>query len=252
MRRICTLAAALLLLVSFTGCEDGTLPEAAAPAIIDEEVTSRGFYVQVSSGAEYSIQGSSDSGANWVTISSGHAATDASGEIHEFLWSSMTAFPVPEDLEVRVVTEVAATDPVTITAEIGEFTVGMGVWNSIAVYLDDYDDSSSGAAEAWVKGDFFGNTYYTIRTSIHYSYPNMAGSYIWVYDADGNLVNDSYSASTLYDDDSGDGNFSEISAFKVALAGTYYVLIRSDLVAPLTFDFSDHGWIHFDSAKPVT
>lgn len=206
-------------------------------------VRSYGFLVDVSSVQDYVLQGNSGSG--WVDITD---TLPASQTANEFVWSQMPEFNVPTQIDIRAVGGGFTSDSLTVVPLVSTFLLNSATGNEYEMFLDDLGDATSGAAEGWMKGDFYASQAYFVRTTAHSESPMMDGSHIRIIDETGAVVLGAFSQEPLADDDGGDGSFSQILGIRVPADGTYYVHVRPDNTSPNQSiwmpDLADHGWIY--------
>ncbi len=245
-----------LLAVMAVSCEEAVMleTELGPPVILETLVVSHGFYIAIVSEESYEIQARESGTFTWVDITeSVHQSwTDALGDVLEFQWSDFPEFPVPTDLDIRVVTDSSEYDTALVVADVTDYGPPSSSSSDVTqIYLNRNEGPTAEASEAWVKVQLSSSSPYVIQTKNDSEIPSMSGSFISLVDEKGVPVT---GGSIYEDDDSGTGNFSLLNNITVPESGTYYVLIRSDRVStpPDLFDTTDYGNIGITIVYIVT
>ncbi len=146
------LVSAYILLLA--GCD--MLPTFSSPPAVSVSETSRGFYLQVQSTEEYSIEASAASAFDWkeITSSAVRIWNEGQVDIYEYIWSDWDDFPVPTELDIRVVTDSSGVAFDSVTPEfldMGYVYYSTAITESEVRVFIDQSISPEVIPEIWVK-----------------------------------------------------------------------------------------------------
>ena len=243
-----------LLFIVLSSCDGTTdvIPDAQVGApTFSKDAKSWGFILTINSELNYDVQMKPVSGI-WSVIYSGTGSS--SPYVFEYTWADNTGSgKIPKNVDVRVIaldyqsSVIRTINYQMITVEDSDLSAAS--WHRETIWVDDHPGEVSAA---WIK------TYATSGTTnsngiMMEEFNNvldLEGTYITLYNDEGVIVVDRWSSENIVDDDSGTGNFSQLSYGLVDAdpAGYYYLLIETDNLSGdpnvKTCDTDDYGYIY--------